>query len=757
MIVGQKPRGLRRLPRWVLGAIVALTLVTVLGINGIANSSVVSETGAVDPGSADYVPAAISGGGPVIDPTGAGSGSRAVPANTVALTFDDGPDPTWTPQILAVLKRYRVPATFFEVGANIAKYPGIVRQVRDSGSEIGVHTFTHVNLTGVSGARVAQELSMTQLALAGAAGVTSDLLRPPYSSGTSSVDDDNYALFQRLAGHGYVTVLSDVDSRDWETAQSVREMVDNATPADGQGAVILMHDAGGDRSKTVATLNRLIPRLRAEGYTFTTLTRAVGIAPANTVASGSAHTRGVVLLASVAGALGFISLLHWLLLIIGILILIRLGLMVLIARRHYRRRRDPGFNWGPPVTEPVSVIVPAHNEHECIADTIGSLLAGDHPLEVIVVDDGSTDDTAAIAASITDPRLRVIRQPNSGKAAALNTGLAHARHDLIVMMDGDTIFEPDTVRHLVQPFATAQVGAVAGNAKIINRRSLIARLQHVEYVVGFAIDRSVYDTLGCMPTVPGAVGAFRRQALLDVGGLSDDTLAEDTDLTIAIGRAGWRVVYEPRAHGWTEAPTRLGQLWLQRYRWSYGTMQSVWKHRRALWDSGASGRLGRWGLLQLVLFQMLLPLLAPLIDVFLVYGLFFLNPVTTIVRWLSLITVQMLAAAYALHMDRERLRSLWLVPIQQLIYRQLMYLVLIESTLTALAGSRLRWHKLHRTGGLQAALEITVGVNQTPTPAAEPANAMPHSTTMHKTEVPGLSDGRCNWSDTPSLARGRDR
>jgi cellulose synthase/poly-beta-1,6-N-acetylglucosamine synthase-like glycosyltransferase len=248
--------------------------------------------------------------------------------------------------------------------------------------------------------------------------------------------------------------------------------------------------------------------------------------------------RGTVVLASVAAAGAFVGVLHWLLIGVGAVILIRLALMVLMAHRHHRRRDDPSFSWGSPITEPVSVIVPAYNEQECIADTVDSLLASDHPLEIVVVDDGSTDDTAAIAESFTDPRVRVVRQANAGKSAALNTGIAHAHHEIIVMMDGDTIFEPGTVRALVQPFAAGEVGAVAGNAKIVNRSSLITRWQHVEYVVGFAIDRRVYDTMRCMPTVPGAVGAFRRRALLDVGGVSDYTLAEDTDLTIAIGRAG---------------------------------------------------------------------------------------------------------------------------------------------------------------------------------------------------------------------------
>jgi cellulose synthase/poly-beta-1,6-N-acetylglucosamine synthase-like glycosyltransferase/peptidoglycan/xylan/chitin deacetylase (PgdA/CDA1 family) len=704
MTDGTRGTGPGRAPRVILALVTTLVLACMLAVNGLANAEIVSETGARPAGNAETVPAAIAEGGAVIDPTGSAATSSALPRRTVALTFDDGPDPEWTPAILAVLERHGVRGTFFAVGSNIVRYPDVMRQVVDSGSEVGLHTFTHADLTTVAPQRLAEEMSQSQVALAGAAGVTTELVRPPYSSSPAALDDDDYAVIEALGDRGYLTVLSDVDSKDWETALSVEQMLANATPRHGAGATILFHDAGGDRSKTVTVLEQLIPRLQAEGYTFTTVGDAVGLTAATAPAGTADQVRGKVVLAATAVSTGFVRLLSWLLVGVGLLVVARLGLMVAVARRHRRHRADPRFSWGPPVTDPVSVIVPAYNERAGIADTLASLLASDHPIEIIVVDDGSTDGTADVARAVADPRVRVVRQRNAGKAAALNRGIALARHELVVMMDGDTVFEPDTVRRLVQPFADPRVGAVAGNAKVVNRRGLVARWQHLEYVVGFAIDRRVYDTLHCMPTVPGAVGAFRRSALVAVGGLSDDTLAEDTDLTIALGRAGWHVVYEPRARGWTEAPTRLGQLWLQRYRWCYGTMQSMWKHRRALLDGGASGRMGRWGLLNLALFQVLLPLLAPLVDLFLLYGLVFLNPWTTAALWGAVLSVQLLAAAYALRMDGERLRDVWLVPLQQLVYRQLMYLVLIESVLTALAGSRLRWHKLHRTGGLQTAL-----------------------------------------------------
>ena len=221
------------------------------------------------------------------------------------------------------------------------------------------------------------------------------------------------------------------------------------------------------------------------------------------------------------------------------------------------------------------------------------------------------------------------------------------------MIDGDTVFEPKTISTLVQPFARPWVGAVSGNAKVANRKKIVGRWQHIEYVIGFNIDRRIQDLLGCMTTIPGAVGAFRRKALLQVGGVSEDTLAEDTDLTMAVCSAGWEIVYEERARAWTEAPTTLQQLWRQRYRWSYGTMQAMWKHRGAIFKSGPAGRMGRVGLLNLAIFQVLLPALAPLIDVFLIYGLLALDPIATIKLWLAVLAIQMFAGLIAFAMERE--------------------------------------------------------------------------------------------------------
>jgi cellulose synthase/poly-beta-1,6-N-acetylglucosamine synthase-like glycosyltransferase len=384
--------------------------------------------------------------------------------------------------------------------------------------------------------------------------------------------------------------------------------------------------------------------------------------------------------------------------VVGVAVMGRFGMMLILARRHYRQRNKRRFGWGPTVTAPVSVIVPAYNEKECIANTLHSLARSTHPIEIIVVDDGSTDGTADIVEALGMPNVRVVRQENAGKPAALNNGVWNASHDIVVMMDGDTVFEPDAVHQLVQPFADPEVGAVAGNAKVGNRNTMIGAWQHIEYVMGFNLDRRMYDLLRCMPTIPGAIGAFRRDAVIGVGGMSHDTLAEDTDITIALHRGGWRVVYQEHARAWTEAPGSLKQLWSQRYRWSYGTMQALWKHRKSFTDKGPSGRFGRVGMPLVVLFQIVTPVFAPLIDVFTAYAMIFVDFKASLLAWLAVLGIQLVCAAYAFRLDREKYRYLLMLPLQQLAYRQMMYLVLIHSCVTALTGGRLRWQKLKRTG-----------------------------------------------------------
>ena len=693
-------RSIRRPPaHWALLAFCLAVLALLLLAQGVT----VRATGASrTPDPAGHRHSPLADRGPILGQGQGAESPAARPGRRVALTFDDGPDPEWTPRIAAALDRLGVPATFFVVGSQVARHPEVVADLHRRGFELGNHTFTHADLSRIPDWRRDLELALTESALAGAAGIRARLVRPPYASTPASVDARAARALQDVAGNGYVVALSDFDGHDWRRP-GTDEVVRSASPPGARGGMVLLHDAGGDRSQTLEALPRLVRRLRARGFRFVTVSELSGLRRADVEppASSWQRLRGRLLIGTLAVARAVTDALTFLLGPIAVLMLLRALLVAALARRHARRTRarppDPGF------LPPASIVVPAFNEAVGIERAVRSLAASDHPdFEVIVVDDGSTDGSGELVERLGLPRVRVLRQPNAGKPAALNRGIAAARHDLIVMVDADTVFERDTLRRVLQPLRDPDVGAVSGNTKVGNRRGLLGRWQHVEYVMGFNLDRRLYDLLRCMPTVPGAIGAFRREALRDAGGVSGATLAEDTDLTMAIGRAGWRVVYAEDARAWTEAPSSLSDLWRQRYRWSYGTMQAIWKHRGAVLRRG-EGPIGRRGLPYLLLFQVALPTLAPLIDVFALYGLLFLDPLPVLAYWGCFNLLQVALGVYAFRLDREPLGPLVTVPLQQLVYRQLMYLVVIESIVSAVRGTRLRWQHVERTGDVEVA------------------------------------------------------
>ncbi|WP_246060375.1 bifunctional polysaccharide deacetylase/glycosyltransferase family 2 protein [Herbidospora galbida] len=672
------PRG-----HWFLFAVGMLLVAAALTLDGYV-TDVVGETRPAPPAGVPSAESAeIRRGGPVVNITGGRPTSVRPPGRTVALTFDDGPDPAWTPQVLDELARHGAKATFFVVGSKVARHPELARRIVAEGHELGNHTFSHADLTQVPGWRLRLESSLTQRALAGATGLHTTLARPPYSGPTRAITAPQWAGMKELAAEGHLIVLTDLDAEDGS---------DLDLPAKGAGAVVTMRG-------TRLAVDLVLEDLEGRGYRAVTVTEAIGMPSAHRRAGGVDRFLGSALNLAQRASETFVDVLRWAMFTAGALTLGRFGFFIVLAAVHAHRTRGgtrpkgPGRGWsGPP---PVTVIVPAYNEAAGIQATIRSLVATSYPgdVEILVVDDGSTDGTADLAAGF--PGVRVIRRPNGGKSAALNTGIAHASHELLVLLDGDTVFERATIGRLVRRLADPAVGAVSGNTKVGNRRGAIGRWQHIEYVIGFNLDRRAFELLDCMATVPGAVGAFRRSALEALGGVSADTLAEDTDLTMALCRAGWRVVYEENAVAWTEAPASLGQLWKQRYRWCYGTLQAMWKHRHAVVERNPFGRrcLG-----YLSLFHVLLPLLAPVVDLMAVYSIAVDDPLPVVAAWAGFVLVQMAIGWYALLLDGERASALWILPLQQFVYRQLMYLVVIQSLVTALLGVRLRWHGVRREG-----------------------------------------------------------
>jgi cellulose synthase/poly-beta-1,6-N-acetylglucosamine synthase-like glycosyltransferase/peptidoglycan/xylan/chitin deacetylase (PgdA/CDA1 family) len=684
----------RRSPaRYVLLGGCLLALVLLLLVEGFTTKTVGAASTRANDGSGQP----LVGQNPILSYRNGTLYSRQPsPGKRVALTFDDGPDPRWTPKIAAILRAKHVPATFFEVGAMVVRHPDLTRMLYRDGFQLGNHTFTHADPAALPAWERSAQISATEAAISGVTGIRPTLVRPPYSSTTDAVTSAQARAWTTIARDGYTIVLSNYDTEDW-SRPGVAKILANGTPPAGQGGIILMHDAGGLRDQTVKALPRLIDRLRARGYRFVRISDLMGVSASSVelpASSGQKLTGWLFDLTLAAAG----TLTNWLTLLVElvtVLVGLRMAVGLMLARVHVRRIRRLPADLGH--TPSVSIVVPAYNEALGIAQNVGSLSASDYAgeFEVIVVDDGSTDGTGNKVRALKLENVRLITQANAGKAAALNAGIREAGGEIIVTVDGDTVFEKRTLAYLVQRFRDPSVGAISGNTKIGNRGSLIGRWQHIEYVMGFNLDRRMYEILGATPTVPGAIGAFRRQALADIGGVSGATLAEDTDVTLDIARAGWNVVYEERAHAWTEAPASFRSLYRQRERWAYGTIQSAWKHRQALWGRGEHRRARR-ALAVLALFQMALPLAAPLVDLFALYSIIFLDPLPILAFWGAFNLFQLVLAWFAFSFDHESRRPLWALPLQQLLWRQVMYLVVLDGLISAAMGSRRTWnHSTH--------------------------------------------------------------
>jgi len=614
-----------------------------------------------------------------------------IPPKTVVLTFDDGPSP-YTPKILAILRAEHVSATFFVVGNQAITYPAELQAMYEQGDEIGNHTFTHPNLQTLPQWRVREELNLTELVIIRQTGHNTRLMRPPYL-GSDVLNTSSKTLINNLTGQGYVVVGEDIDTEDWRRPD-VASITEAAVV--GDGGLVLMHDGGGNRAQTVAALPAIIHTYKAKGYHFLTVSQALGLSRDQVMPIASQPSRYLAGLgAAIFAVWSFVkSASRWVLIALIIASFGRLVLVLSAALLQSRRKIRAGYV----DSVAVSVIVPAYNEEKVIISCLHSILKSRYPVfEVIVVDDGSSDRTLALAQQIQDERLHVVTKINGGKASALNYGISLARHEAVVAIDADTVFNTYTLSFLLKHFVNPKVGAVSGNTRIANRHRLITKLQSLEYVVGFNLDRRMGDLFDCITVVPGAIGAFRKSVLEQIGGFAPDTLAEDTDLTLSVKELGYRIVYEASAIAYTEVPSTINDLLKQRFRWTFGTMQAAWKHRRSFLNP-RQGTLGLIGLPYLVFYQILFPLFSPLFDVALVIGLLSHRYELMILSLLVYTTADAISSGVALWLDREPLRQLWLLLPQRLFYRQLMYYVIVKSTYYVLRGRLVGWGKLKREG-----------------------------------------------------------
>jgi len=650
----------------------------------------------------------------VVERTGGKSG-------LVALTFDDGPDPDWTPRILDVLKAKAAPAAFFVVGENAIEHPALLNRILRDGGEIGNHSYTHPNLAEVSPRGTRLELNATQRLVEAYTGHAMRLFRAPYFGDAEPTTRDELDPALTAQRDGYLNVGLHVDPGDWTrpgvdaiVARTVAQVV--AGNADRSAQVILLHDGGGDRSQTVAALPRIIDALRARGYRFVPVSELAGLSRAQVMprvaGADLLAVRADVGIFLLLGALGYaIKWLFFAAIAIGMMRAVLMALLALRAARRERRTEAPAID----PERFVSVLIPAFNEARVIESSVRRVLASEQvSLEVIVIDDGSTDDTSAIvaAAFAGDPRVRLLTLANGGKANALNTALRQTRGSVIVALDADTQFEPLTIARLARWFADPDLGAIAGNAKVGNRVNLVTRWQSVEYVTAQNLERRALAGFDAITVVPGAVGAWSRAALDDVGGYPVDTLAEDQDLTIAIQRAGWRVGYDVEAVAWTEAPETFRALSRQRFRWAFGTLQCLWKHRAILRERRPAG-LAMVGIPQAWLFQIGFAVISPIIDLALLISILSTalrvhqhgwaqtqsDVLRMAVYWVAFTTVDILCGwiAYRLEARREHYPAGLLVA-QRFIYRQLMYSVVVRAVAAALTGPWVGWGRMERSG-----------------------------------------------------------
>ena len=666
---------------------------------------------------------------------------RGYQPKKLALTFDDGPSAEFTPSILEELRQQGVPATFFVIGQNAANFPGLVQQMWKDGHELGNHTFTHPNLATVSEEREIIELNSTKRALESILGRSTIWFRPPYQADAEPTSAEEVRPIVTAAHLGYSMVGELIDPQDWnlwqgeigyqkprtgeDIAKSVLDQVGSL-----KANVILLHDAGGDRSGTVKALSIFVPKLKAQGYQFVRVSDLIGGSREQAMPALSSGDRLITWIDGLVFGLifSFLRFLAAAFIVAIALGVARVAFVTSLALWVYFRSKPKeaalakaALEASPESSRPlVSVIVPAYNERGVVSRTIRSVLANDYArMEVVFVDDGSTDGTADVVEREFEgnPYVRIIRQPNGGKAAALNNGIAQSKGEIIVGLDADTQFPKETVSRLMRHFADPRVGAVAGNVKVGNRINLITRWQALEYITSQNVDRLAYAQLNAVTVVPGAIGAWRRKALEEVGGYLTDTLAEDMDLTWRIRRKGWKIETEAGAIALTEAPATTRSFFKQRFRWSFGTLQCLWKHRGALFRYGWFGWLG---LPTLWLFQILFQVIAPLVDLQVFYSLWsfgsswfaehYLGQVNqaatppgalleqTLSFYVLFYAVEMAGAAVAVAIDRDGWRLLPWLFLQRFFYRQLMYVVLWKAVLKAVIGSRTSWGKLERRG-----------------------------------------------------------
>jgi cellulose synthase/poly-beta-1,6-N-acetylglucosamine synthase-like glycosyltransferase/peptidoglycan/xylan/chitin deacetylase (PgdA/CDA1 family)/spore germination protein YaaH len=633
----------------------------------------------------------------------------------IVLTFDDGPDPNYTPRILDILKREHVPAAFFVVGSMAEKNIQILRREYDEGYEIGNHTYFHPDISAVSLERVNLELNSTRRIIEAVTGRSTILFRPPYNADAEPQTLAEIIPVAESRKLSYIAVGESIDPWDWYPGVTADSIIARVIKQKDAGSFLLLHDAGGEtREQTVKALPEIIHFFKSHGYKFTTIADVLHKSKDELMppVKDDVNNGVVGYLYHIFVVMFFYS--NWFLLYVFLTaIFLAIGRIVLIgilaARQYNQSKKLIAVKADKSTMPPVSIIVPAYNEELTAIKTIESLLQTDYTnFEIIFIDDGSKDDTYQKVYNTygNHPRVKVLTKQNGGKASALNLGITNAKHDFVVCIDADTQLKSDAVYYLMASFTDDEIGAVAGTVKVGNENNMITYFQSVEYITAQNMDRRAFDLINSITVVPGAIGAFRKAAIEDAGGFTYDTLAEDCDLTMRILKQGYIVKNCAEAIAYTEAPETLSLLLKQRFRWSFGVIQSFWKNRDALFNKKYQF-FGMIGMPNILLFQIILPLFSPLADLMMVVGLAGGKPGKILFYYAAFIVIDFIVGVIAFRMEKEDYKKLIYIIPQRFIWRQLMYYILFKSVRKALKGELSGWGDTKRTGNAKIKETIT--------------------------------------------------
>ena len=526
----------------------------------------------------------------------------------------------------------------------------------------------------------------------------------------------------------YITVGESIDPEDWQipindyrndtifdrVVKDYQKKINTGNPEDTSiaGSIILLHDAGGNRENTVNATGKIIRYFRQQGYSFTTVADLLGkktdeLMPPTPKGKEYYWLQVNYILAEGAYLGGnFFFAVFMIFLILSTIRILIIGAMALLEKKRKIALTQIEKTLDHPF---VSIIVPAYNEEVNAVSSLHNLLHCDYPaFEIIFIDDGSTDKTYSKVKEAFENNsfVRVLTKVNGGKATALQYGIEQSKADYVVCIDADTKLAKDAVSKLMRNFLNPlnqnrdKIGAVAGSVIVGNEVNILTKWQSIEYITSQNFDRKGFAYVNAITVIPGAIGAFRKEAILEAGGFTSDTLAEDCDITIRIMKAGYIVANESKAYAFTEVPENLRQFLKQRVRWSFGVMQTFWKHKEILFNNTRKS-LGWVALPDMLLFKYIIPFFTPFADVFMIFGLLTGNAGKIGFYFLIYVIVDALIAATAFAFEKENpLKLIWLVP-QRLIYRWLMMYVFFKAIKRAIKGELQMWGVLKRTGNVK--------------------------------------------------------